>query len=219
MDQATVSTIQTAITGISAVAVSASAFFTARALRANNEATRAAFESQRPYFTFSGFGLERLKVAAALTSQTEMLDPTRVVVEGLLANRGRRPAANVSGALFILPLDSRREVRVFPIGVGDDVASGTEWQVRSGDLQIFPPDFPGRDAAPEYRDPGFFICAAVQYDDLLASKHCGQLSFMRWPGISGSVVAGNLIAANKEERDTLLAKHSALLQPYRETKR
>jgi len=34
-------------------------------------------------------------------------------------------------------------------------------------------------AASEYSDPGFFICAAVQYDDPLASKHYGQLSFMR----------------------------------------
>lgn len=214
MDQQTVGIIGTIITGVSALAACVSSFFAARTLKANNEARRAEFEAARPYFTFSAFGLERLTVAKALTSELEMRDPTRAVVEGTVANRGLRSAANVSGAVFILPLDRHHEIRVFPIGVGDDIAPGTEWRMRSGDLQIIPPDFPGADATTHYSDPGFYVCAAVGYEDPLAAIAYAQLSFMRWPGISGNVVSGNFVAADVEERKMLIAKHSSLLQPY-----
>lgn len=213
MDQ---ETLRTVIMSVSALAACASTIFAARTLRANNDARRAEFESARPYLTFSNFGMKRPTVSTALSSEKEMLDPTMAFVEGSVANRGLRPAANVTGALFILPVDRHGEVRVFPIGIADDVAPGTEWQVASGAVQVIPPDFPGRDEAPHYNDPGFYAVVAVQYEDPLASRSYAQLSFMRWPGISGGVVAGKLVATTREERSELTAKHSQLLQPYLE---
>jgi hypothetical protein len=215
MDQTELSTIQTAITGVSALAACLSAIFTAVTVRASSQARQATLESERPYFSFYGFGLERPRADEPLGSEPKVLAYNRAVIEWRMANRGVRPASNVSCALFILPLvDGRREVQVFRIVVADEVVSGIECEVRSSQLQLFS----GNVLPPGYIDPGYFICVALQYDDPLTSKHYGQLSFMRWPGICDNKVTGNFVAADKEERDALLAKHSALLQPYRESK-
>jgi hypothetical protein len=215
MDQAKFSTIQVVITCVSALAASVSAIFTAVTVRASIKARRAAFESERPYFSFYDFGWERPRAAGSYESEAKPVAYQRAVIEGRMANRGVRPASNVSCALFILPLlDSRGETQSSQIDVGDEVVSGIECTVRSRELQLFV----GDRLPPEYLDPGFFICAAIKYEDLFASKHHGQLSFMRWPGISRNTVAANLVAANKEERDALLAKYGALLGPYLEPK-
>jgi hypothetical protein len=206
-------TIRTIITAVSALAASASTFFAARTLVANNEARRAEFDSARPYFTFFGYRLERVGVHKSLTSELEF-DPTRANIKGSVANRGLRRAANVAGSLFILPLDTRAQVGVFPLNVGDDIAPGSEWEVKSGQLQIIDPNYPGRDVAGEYRDPGFHVCVALEYEDPLASKRHVQMSFLKWPGISGGVVATDLVAATGEEKNALVVRHRPLLARY-----
>ncbi|HEY2395807.1 MAG TPA: hypothetical protein VGH81_07525 [Rudaea sp.] len=207
--------LKTIATSVSALAASASCFFAAQALKANNEAKRNEIESGRPYFILFEFGLTRPTVVAALsTKKEEVLDPTKARIEGTISNRGKRPASNVSGSVLILPIDAHYDVRVFPIGIADDAAGGTDWNVGTGALDLFPKDFPGRDAAPHYRNPGFFVVVGVQYEDPLTATPYAQSFFLRWPGISDGLVSGILVAANREERDRLIAQHSRLLQPF-----
>jgi len=199
---------------VSALAAGAATYFAARTLKTSNAASRAEFNSGRPYFTFSEFGLRRPTISKALTSDKDLLDPTAGLVEGLIRNVGRRPASNVSGSILILPLHAHHEIRVFSIGIADDVAPATDWNVTSGRLQIIPKDYPGSDAMPVYIDPGFFVVIGVSYDDPLASTSFSQASFMRWPGISNRVVSGILVSATRDEKTSLVQMHSRLLQPF-----
>ena len=199
---------------VSALAACFAAYFAARALKASNEVTRSAFDAARPYFTFASFGLKRPTVTKALSADKEILDPTAGLIDGYIRNAGGRPAANVSGSIIILPLDARRDSRVFPIGIADDAAPGTEWNAASGRLQIIPHDFPGIEAAPAFGDPGFFVVIGVTYDDPLASRSFSQASFMRWPGIANGVVSSILVAATREEKETLSRQHARMLAPF-----
>ena len=199
---------------VSALAACFAAYFAARALKASNEITRSVFDAARPYFTFLSFGLKRLTVSKALSSDKEILDPTAALIDGYIRNSGGRPATDVSGSIIICPLDTRRESRVFPIGIADDAAPGTDWNVVSGKLQIIPHDFPGVEAAPSYSDPGFFVVIGVTYDDPLASRSFSQTSFLRWPGIANGVVSSILVAATGEEKETLIRQHGRLLASF-----
>jgi hypothetical protein len=207
-------TFNTIAACVSAIAACFAAYFAARALQASNEITRSAFAAARPYFTFLSFGLKRPTVTKALTSDTEILDPTVGFIDGYIRNSGGRPAANVSGSIFVIPLDTRRESRVFPIGIADDAAPGSDWNVVSGKLQIIPREFPGVDAAPDYVDPGLFVVVGIVYDDPLGTGSFSQASFHRWPGIANGVVSSNLVAATADEKEVLIRQHGRMLAPF-----
>lgn len=199
---------------VSALGACFAAYFAARAFKANKEVTRTTFDAARPYFTFLSFGLKRPTVSKALSADKEILDPTAGLIDGYIRNSGGRPAANVSGSIFIFPLDPRHESRVFPICIADDAAPGTDWNLVSGKLRIIPHDFPGIDVAPNYCDPGFFVVIGVVYDDPLASRPFSQASFLRWPGIANGVVSSALVAATAEEKEMLVRTQGKILVPF-----
>lgn len=204
----------TIATCISALAACLATYLAARAIRDNSETKRSEFESARPYFTFSNFGLRRPVVAKALSSDTELLDPRAARIEGLIVNDGRRHASNVCGALLILPIKEKAETGVFPISIADDVAPKSEWHVGTAILSVLPADFSGIESSPDFHDPGFFVLVAVQYTDTLASRHHTQCSFMRWPGISNGVISGQLCSASREEKGLVLDRYSDFVRPY-----
>lgn len=206
--------INTVAACISALAACGSAYFAARVIRDNREARKMELEAARPYFTFSNFGLRRPKVAKALSARQELLDPRAARIEGLIANDGRRTASDVSGALVILPINPDVKLGTFPLGIADDVAPKSEWHVSSAPLRVVPEDFPGDKHPSDYQDPGFFVMIYVRYKDPLTTKAYKQRSFMRWPGISEGVVAGNLISASHEEKTVLLQRYGEFLRPY-----
>jgi hypothetical protein len=215
MDSGVVNTIATCI---SALAACGSTYFAARVIRDNRDARRMELESARPYFTFSNFGLRRQTVAKALSSEQELLDPRLACIEGLIANDGRRSASNVSGAVLILPIKFDAKAGTFSVGIADDVAPTSEWHISTAHLSVIPEGFSGYANPTDYRDPGFFVLIYVRYTDPLTSKTYAQNSFMRWPGISGGIIAGNLLSASHEEKSMLLERYSAFLKPYMDGK-
>ena len=210
MDSGMVNTIATCI---SAVAACGSAYFAARVIRDNKEARLLELEAARPYFTFSNFGLRRPSVAKALSSETELLDPRFARIEGLIANDGRRSASDVSATILILPIKLNADAGTFSLGIADDVAPKAEWHISTAILNLLSDDFLGRESA-RYQDPGFFLVINVRYEDPLTSKRYVQNSFMRWHGISGGVVSGNLHSASQLEKNLLLERYSTFLRPY-----
>ena len=204
----------TVATCISAIAACITTYLAARAIKDNNDSKRAEFESGRPYFTFSNFGLRRPTVAKALTTDTEILDPRLARIEGLISNDGRRHASDVRGVFLILPIKKDQSTGVFPISIADDVLPKSEWHVGSANISILPKEFTGIEDSPNLSDPGFFVLVAVQYTDSLASKSHTQCSFMRWPGISNGVISGQLYAASREEKDLVMGQYSSFVQPY-----
>lgn len=215
MDSGVANTIATCI---SALAACVSTYLAARAIRDSKEARQAEFDSARPYFTFSNFGLRRPTIAKALSSETEMLDPRVVRIEGLIANDGRRSASNVSGAILILPIKKDADAGTFAIGIADDMAPKSEWHIGTTHLDLLPSDFRGREISRPYQDPGFFVMICVRYEDPLTSKNYVQNSFMRWLGISDGVISGNLLSASPEEKTMLLERYSVFLRPYLDSK-
>lgn len=215
MDSGVANTIATCI---SALAACVSTYLAARAIRDSKEARQAEFESARPYFTFTNFGLRRPAIAKALSSETELLDPRVARIEGLIANDGRRSASNVSGAILILPIKENAPAGTFSIGIADDMAPKSEWHIGTAHLDLLPADFPGNEISASYQDPGFFVMICVRYEDPLTSKKYVQNSFMRWLGISGGIISGNLLSASPEEKNMLLGRYSAFLRPYLNSK-
>jgi hypothetical protein len=198
---------------VSAIASCVAAYFAASALKQSAASKREDFLEARPLFTFTSFGFSRPTVSKALSLEKEVLDPRAGVVTGYIRNSGRRAAANFSGFIFVLPYDERQEVRAFPIGIGDDALPGTEWNVASGHIRVIPDDFLGSNVA-RHNDPGFLVAIAVTYDDPIANESHGQISFMRWPGISDNVVSGVLVAATLEEKSRALQRHADLFAPF-----
>jgi hypothetical protein len=171
-------------------------------------------DSARPYFTFANFGLRRPTIAKALSDKSEVLDPRVARIEGLIANDGRRSATDVSGALIILPIYPNEKLGTFPLSIADDMAPKSEWHVGTGLLSVIPDDLPAKRNPVEHQDPGFFVMIYVRYRDTLTSKTYKQRSFMRWPGISNGVVAGNLISADNQEKTSLIQHYAEFLRPY-----
>ena len=204
----------TIATCVSAIAACISTYLAARAIRDSRETRRAELEAARPYFIFSNFGLRRPTVAGALSSDKVIQDPRLARIEGLLSNDGRRAATDVIGLIFVIPVGSGRRTEVFPIEIEDDVAPKSEWHVSTAPLEIVPNNFPGIEQAPNYSDPGFFVLTCVSYMDPISMKRHVQNSFMRWPGISNGVIAGNLYAAERKDKDALLSLHAEFLRPY-----
>lgn len=198
---------------ISALAACAATYFAASTLKQSNLAKNADFIAARPLFTFSGFSFSRPTVSKALSSEEEILDPRVGIITGYIRNSGRRPACNVSGFIFLLPLNSRGEVKAFPIGIADDSMPSTEWNVASGHIQVVPHNFPGSDTL-KHNDPGFFVAVAVAYDDPLACNSHSQVSFLKWPGVTNNVVSGVLVSATLEEKNQILQQHAKLLLPF-----
>jgi len=208
----------TIATCISALAACVSTYLAARAIRDSKEARQAEFDSARPYFTFTNFGLRRPTIAKVLSSETEMLDPRVARIEGLIANDGRRSASNVSGAILILPIKKDADAGTFAIGIADDMAPKSEWHIGTAHLDLLPSDFAGHEISRPYQDPGFFVMICVRYEDPLTSKKYVQNSFMRWLGISDGVISGNLLSASPEEKTMLLERYSMFLRPYLDSK-
>ena len=201
---------------VSALAACVATYFAASTLKQSNLAKRTEFLEARPLLTFSSFSFARPTVTKALSAEKEILDPRTGIISGYIRNAGRRPACNISGFIFVLPHDQRREVKAFPIGVADDAMPGTEWNVVSGHIQVIPDSFPGADVV-NYNDPGFFVALAVTYDDPAAERSYGQVSLMKWPGVTNNVVSGVLVAASPAEKDHIQQHHAALLLPYQYT--
>ncbi|WP_215395928.1 hypothetical protein [Rheinheimera oceanensis] len=200
-------------TCISALAACFATYFAASTLKQSNLAKRAEFLESRPLFTFASFALTRPTVSKALSTEKEILDPRVGIISGYIRNSGRRPACNVSGFVFVLPHEQRKEVKAFPIGIADDAMPNTEWNVKSGYIQVVPDNFPGSDVA-NYNDPDFFVAIAIAYDDTAASTSYTQVSFMKWPGVTNNVVSGVLIAATSEEKRLMLQQHANLLLQF-----
>ena len=147
-----------------------------------------------------------------------MLDPTRAKVGGILKNCGLSPAANMEASVFMLPQievpgDIRKAVE-FPTSIADEMAPGSEWLVETVELQIIDPKFQGADVEPSYYDPGSYVCIGIKYDDPVTTKHYTQISFMRWPGVAQGVIAGNLVAASKAQKDAVTTKYNSTLLSY-----
>lgn len=206
----------TIATCIAAVAACISTYLAAQAIKDNRQTKRAELEGQRPYFSFSDFGLRRPSVAKALSSDKELLDPRIASIEGLLTNDGHRAATNVSGAIFLLPVDPDRKAGAFPVGVADDVSPKLGWRISTTPIAIVPTDFSGIEHSPRYSDSGFFVFACIRYTDPLTSKSYNQNTLLRWPGISNGVVAGNLYATEHGDKEALLLRYQEFLKPYAE---
>lgn len=171
-------------------------------------------DSSRPYFTFANFGMRRAVISKALSDQRELLDPRVARIEGLIANDGRRSACDVTGALIILPTYPNAKIGTFRLDIADDVAPKAEWHLDSALLKVIPDDLATKEGTSDRHHPGFFVMIYLRYKDPLTLKTYKQRSFMRWPGISNGVVAGNLFSADNQEKTAILHQYADFLRPY-----
>jgi len=170
-----------------------------------------------PSFVFIDFGLDRPHIKRALSSTSEMVDPTAARITGTIKNAGKRPAKNVRSLILVLrqltPEGDEWATIPFPLEIADDMQPDTEWLVESPVLKLIDPGFKGIDVE-DYFDPGFYVFVGLAFDDAATSRHERQQAWLRWPGIRNGVISASLVEASTDEKKRLLEKNLPKFQGY-----